>query len=487
MISFKNRSRVFKQIVSIVCGIFVLLSYQNCAKPFTAMSPTVENEISSSSTLASSLPPTLVLQSFPASVTKSTSASIMFKATAHDQYTISSIKCALDNMAPIDCMQGYNGSNLSDGNHSLVIMATDSQGLSSEEVSVSWLVDTKAPTVSFVLGPSSIVSTTNLNVTFSSMDSGSGISSIVCSLDNSPVNCPNGSLMLNNLTAGMKSLKITATDLAQNVFNLTQSFEVKFNVPSVTLTANPPSFDKAVSSTFSFTGMSNGQALAKFECSRDDVTYAACNSGSITYNNIPEGNQKFYVRSVDNIGTKSASQLYSWVVDRTNPGITFSATPSSTTTSASASFSFTINEVGTTQVCSLDNVNQATCNSPVSFTNLANGSHTFKVTSTDKAGNVGSMSYAWTINAVVILNKTVAWDATTLNEDGTTAILKGYKLFYGTAAGIYTAVISENTVGNNSSYVLPLEKGKKYYFAVSAMSIAGIESSKSIEISYLVP
>ncbi|MEK6772906.1 MAG: fibronectin type III domain-containing protein [Bdellovibrionota bacterium] len=451
------------------------------------MSPTVEDELSSSSILASSLPPTLVLQSFPASVTKSTSASIMFKATAQEQNTISSVKCTLDNMAPVDCMQGYNGSNISDGPHRLVIMAMDSQGLSSAEVSVNWMVDTRAPTVSFVMGPSAIVSTANLNITFSAMDSGSGVSSVVCALDNSPVNCPNGSLMLNNLTAGMKSLKITATDLAQNVFNLSQSFEVKFNVPSVTLTANPPGFDKATSATFSFTGMSNGQALTKFECSRDDVTYAACNSGTITYNNIAEGNQKFYVRSIDGNGVKSASQLYSWVADRTMPVVAFSATPAATTTSTNANFSFTISEAGTNQVCSLDNVNQTTCNSPMNFTNLPNGSHIFKVTATDKAGNVGSASYTWTINTVVIINKTIAWDATTLNEDGTSAFLTGYKLFYGTAPGAYSVVVAQNTIGNNTSYMLPLEKGKTYYFAVTAVSIAGIESNKSTQISYLVP
>ena len=410
MLPLKNRYWVLSIGVPIVLSVFVL-SFQNCGKPFTALSPVVENELSSLSSVTKGLPPSVTLLSFPPAVTKSNSASVMFKATAQAEHEISSIKCILDNMAPVECMQGYTSSSISEGPHRLIVIATDNQGLSSSAVFANWIVDTTAPTVSFVLGPSEVVSTTSLKVTFASIDNGSGIESVACALDNSAVICANGTLMLSNLTEGMKSLKITATDLAKNVFNLTQSFEVKFGVPSVTLTTNPPGFDSATSSVFSFAGTGNGQNLTKFECSRDGVTYVACNSGTITYNNLPEGSQKFYVRSVDDNNKKSSPQLYTWVVDRTLPVIAFSGTPASITKSTSADFSFTITDLNQNKkICNLDNVDQVKCNSPLNFTDLANAKHTLKITAIDQAGNTSSKSYSWTISegvAPVAQNKSV--------------------------------------------------------------------------------
>jgi hypothetical protein len=74
--------------------------------------------------------------------------------------------------------------------------------------------------------------------------------------------------------------------------------------------------------------------------------------------------------------------------DTTPPDTTITAGPSGTVTSTTAQFSFTSNEPGSFE-CRLDGQSVFTaCTSPVSYTGLAAGSHTFSVRATDIAGNV---------------------------------------------------------------------------------------------------
>jgi hypothetical protein len=61
-------------------------------------------------------------------------------------------------------------------------------------------------------------------------------------------------------------------------------------------------------------------------------------------------------------------------------------------------FFFSANETSTFQ-CSLDGAAFSSCNSPVSYTGLASGPHTFDVRATDAAGNTDATpaSYAWSV------------------------------------------------------------------------------------------
>ena len=74
---------------------------------------------------------------------------------------------------------------------------------------------------------------------------------------------------------------------------------------------------------------------------------------------------------------------------------------------------------------------------------------------------------------------TLAWDS---NEEIDVA---GYRVYYGTKSGRYTAMIS---VGNKTSCtVTNLEPGRTYYFAATAYDYSGNESGFSQEIPYTVP
>jgi fibronectin type 3 domain-containing protein len=88
--------------------------------------------------------------------------------------------------------------------------------------------------------------------------------------------------------------------------------------------------------------------------------------------------------------------------DTTPPDTTLTSTPPLSTAETTATFSFTASEPATFQ-CSLDGADWQTCSSPVTFSNLATGPHTFSVFAVDRAGNADPTpaSFAWEITAPI--------------------------------------------------------------------------------------
>lgn len=77
---------------------------------------------------------------------------------------------------------------------------------------------------------------------------------------------------------------------------------------------------------------------------------------------------------------------------------------------------------------------------------------------------------------------TLTWTTPTTNTDGTPLTdLAGYKVYYGTATGNYSAVLN---VGNTTVAALTLPQcGVTTYFAATAYDLGGIESSYSNEVA----
>lgn len=81
------------------------------------------------------------------------------------------------------------------------------------------------------------------------------------------------------------------------------------------------------------------------------------------------------------------------------PKVTITAGPSGLVASTSATFSFTSNQSASTFQCSRDGAALAPCSSPVSYSGLGQGPHTFRVQASS-AGGTGSDSAAWTVDTV---------------------------------------------------------------------------------------
>jgi len=72
---------------------------------------------------------------------------------------------------------------------------------------------------------------------------------------------------------------------------------------------------------------------------------------------------------------------------------------------------------------------------------------------------------------------TLAWDANTESD------LAGYKVYYGTASGVYGTPI---TIGTQTTYTVSSLPPGTYYFAVTAYNTSGLESGYSNEVSQTI-
>lgn len=109
------------------------------------------------------------------------------------------------------------------------------------------------------------------------------------------------------------------------------------------------------------------------------------------------------------------------VPDAAAPETTITSGPSGAEDSDSATFEFAASEEGSTFECSLDGRAYEACVSPKTYTNLHEGSHTFRIRATDAAGNTDATpeSRTWTVDTVApsVEPRNPEPGATTRNRD----------------------------------------------------------------------
>jgi large repetitive protein len=286
----------------------------------------------------------------------------------------------------------YTG--LADGAHSVKVRAIDAAGnVDASPASYSWTVDTQAPETTIGSKPANPSASASASIGFSS-EAGA---SMECSLDDAAYAACTSPAEYAALTDGAHSVKVRAIDAAGNVDPTPASYSwtVDTQAPDTTIASKPASLSTSASASIGF----SSEAGASMECSLDDAAYAACSSPK-EYTGLAEGAHSFRVRAIDEAGNEDASPAsYSWTVDTLGPETTIDSKPANPTASASASIGFSA-ETGAAYECSLDDAVYAACSSPVEYTGLADGAHTFRVRATDTAGNVDQSpaSYTWTVD-----------------------------------------------------------------------------------------
>ena len=173
------------------------------------------------------------------------------------------------------------------------------------------------------------------------------------------------------------------------------------STPSI-LSSTPESGYTNGAITFLYSTTSSDPTFRGFQCSVDSqIAWQSCSGQPIT---ASEGNHTFYVRSVDWSGNTSFPTSRTWTVDKTRPDTTLASgvgpQPDSTVESTDAVFQFSSNEAtNATFECNLTgpgltSTSFTPCNVPPntsttkSYTNLKDGTYTFKVRAKDQAGNV---------------------------------------------------------------------------------------------------
>ena len=159
--------------------------------------------------------------------------------------------------------------------------------------------------------------------------------------------------------------------------------------PSIIQT--PPATTPFTTATFRF---STNEAGSTYECSLDGGAYATCSSPHDLTFQVAETAQPhtLSVRAKDASGQVDATPAsYTWTIlpppDTTIDSVVPDMGVDFQTESTSATFTFSSPDSGESFECALDAGAMMPCTSPVSYSNLQAGAHSFEVQAVDAAGN----------------------------------------------------------------------------------------------------
>ncbi|HEX5712190.1 MAG TPA: hypothetical protein VFX85_02625 [Solirubrobacterales bacterium] len=189
------------------------------------------------------------------------------------------------------------------------------------------------------------------------------------------------------------------TPLPRN--NAMEPTEEDCRLPSVILDSKPPNPTTAKDAEFVFHSDPPGAAL---ECKLDTQPFTPCihdHEEPFVYPGpLPDGSHTFQVRATNTKGT-GLSTVYTWLVDTTPPTTTIKSSPANPSPGASATFTYEASQLGSTFKCAISpsDIFDVCPPTGMTYTGLPEGSYTFKVFATDKAGNAGSpATYTWQVN-----------------------------------------------------------------------------------------
>jgi hypothetical protein len=337
-------------------------------------------------------PDTSIVAGNPAPSTRDRTASFTFGATE----PVARYECSLDGAMYATCPASRTYTGLADGAHTLLVRAVDLIGnTDAVPAAYVWAVDTVAPTVTISGKPDPATNRTTADFTF---NGGDPAATVQCRLDGAAWGACDAPTADHHtgLAEGTHTFAVRSADAAANVGTASFTWRVDLTAPSASFTAAPavlsndttPAFRIAVSET------------ATHACSIDGGDFAAC-SASPTLPALTDGAHTLQVRSTDVAGN-SGLIAYAWTLDSVRPQTTLTSGPATSAPVTSASATLTFASPGAAAFeCALDGAAWARCASPVTYTGLADGAHSFAVRAVDAAGNVDGTpaTRAWTVRA----------------------------------------------------------------------------------------
>ncbi len=302
--------------------------------------------------------------------------------------------CNLDGSGFANCSSGTAGYvDLADGSHTFLVKAVDGAGNETSN-SYTWAIDaTPPPPPSITSAPQNPSGADSASFAFSDAET----VIFKCQLDGGGYStCPPASY--SNLGEGSHTFDVKAVDSIGHESTVTSyTWTIDTVHPLVTLIDKPPLLTNQTTASFSF---SSNKPSSTYQCKLDTGSFGSCTSPRL-YTGLDDGSHTFSVRAVS-FGNVGLTTEYTWIVDTVAPNTAIASTPPASSTSASANFTFTSTEAGSTFACGLDAGGTTSCESPKTFSGLGDGAHTFRVQAVDAAGNVDTTpaSYSWQIAGV---------------------------------------------------------------------------------------
>ena len=294
----------------------------------------------------------------------------------------------------------------------------DRAGNEAVAVTRSVKVDKTEPSTALDRGPSGATTATAADFQLSGADKLSGLARLECRLDGAAFSTCTSSVHLQNLTDGAHTFSVRAVDVAGNVDTTpaTRSWTVDTVAPETSVDSGPAAVTASRSASLHYSADAlGGTTVAGWECRLDNAPFASCAAGGRAYSGLGAGAHRFEVRARDAAGNVDATAaVHTWTIDLSAPASRILESPDPYTVETTADFAFEAFDTGGSHVaqveCRLDGGAFAPCTSPVHFTGLDTGPHTFAVRATDAVGNVQASPavYAWKVGTVFAIDDDAA-------------------------------------------------------------------------------
>ena len=333
---------------------------------------------------------TVVLSAKPANPSPLRTATFEWTGVAGATFT-----CSLDGAAAVACASPTTYSGLSDGAHSFSVRSK-APGYRPGGTSYGWRVAATPPGAPAIAPVASPTKENSASISFTNADPTAA--SHVCSLDGAaPSPCISPLGVPGPLAEGSHTVVVTARD----VYGFTGgsssvSWVVDVTAPGSVVITAPTSPTNETSFSIPFTETD----AVSFTCSLDGATPSGCTSPYVVPGPLPEGPHSLTVTGTDGAGNVGNPGTAVWVVDVTAPAQpTIVTGPADRTNQTSAEFQLgDIDSSGSLQ-CRLDGDAWAPCTSPVAYSGLTTGSHTFQTLANDAAGNTSDIvTRTWEID-----------------------------------------------------------------------------------------
>jgi len=337
-------------------------------------------------------PPDTSISTSPDSPTNATSASFTFSSTE----ARATFECSINNGAFATCTSPENNTNLTEGDNTFSVRATDSSGNTDTTPAVfNWVIDTTAPDISV---PADImINATGANGILATDAAIQIFINGATATDNVDENI---SANISNdapetFPIGTTTVTFSVTDAAGNTASNTASIDVlpvgsDITPPDTSVSSNHSNPTNTTSASFIF---DSTEAGSTFKCSINNEAFAPCTSPKI-YTNLAEGNNTFSVRATDgSANTDPTPASIAWVIDTTPPDVSVPADILVEATDANGILaSEAVIQTFLNSATATDNVDgnisaNISNDTPTTFS-IGTTTVTFSVT--DSAGNTGS-------------------------------------------------------------------------------------------------
>ena len=308
--------------------------------------------------------------------------------------------CQLDDGAYLPCVSPTSYADLSKGAHTLRVRAIDERGFADiTPAEVVWTVAASALDVTLTQTPEN--PTTSRHAEFHFTGNGAGFQ---CSLDDAefgPCTSPQG-------YSTLKDGKHTFLVRAINDNGVGTAARFGWTVQN----GAPVAASQQVT-----TSVNHPLPITLNASDEDTLTYRVITppahgvllDAAPTLSYVPDsgysGTDSFTFSADDGLASATPATVYITIQAATGaePDTIITAKPTDPTVSRTASFAFTAGAGISLYACSLDSAAFAPCTSPITYSELALGSHTFAVRASSELGVVESTpaTFSWTVNEIL--------------------------------------------------------------------------------------